>query len=143
LLCDFYTRRHKGREITMGRLDLEYLAKNFEYKADDSRNSWRILKEDDLKGDCEDYALTALYIETGSMVKFWKELIIGSAKIKYCKSPSGGGHAILQYKGMYIDNWQREYVDLAYLIEAGYEITGINYLWLTALIKVTKGKFSK
>ena len=127
----------------MGGLDLEYLAKHFEYKADDSRNIWRILKKDNLKGDCEDYALTALYIETGSMIKFWKELIIGSAKIQYCKSPSGGGHAILRYKGMYIDNWQRKYVDLEYLIEQGYEIKGINYVWLTSLIKVIEGAILK
>jgi hypothetical protein len=62
------------------------------------------------RGDCDDFALTALFIETGSLSKFWYELIFGSAKVFMVTTSNGGGHAVLRYNGQYIDNWSRSWV---------------------------------
>tara|TARA_B110000977_G_C10928169_1_gene435963 strand:+ start:458 stop:829 length:372 start_codon:yes stop_codon:yes gene_type:complete len=112
----------------------EYLAKNFVYEKD-PQNKWKILSKDNMHGDCEDYALTALYIETGSKFKMALALIFGSAKMQHCLAPSGGGHVVLKYKGYYIDNGHRIWVTRRYLETKGYKFSGWRYWWLSAIIK--------
>ena len=115
--------------------DLDYLRENFEYKKDSSKNYWNVLDKNNLKGDCEDFALTALMIETGSWPKFIKELVVGKAKIVHCEAPSGVAHAILKMGDKYIDNW----VDKNFLIDAGYKLTKTQYLWPITMIKLILG----
>lgn len=90
-------------------MTLDDLATGFAYTSD-KMDTWRILDVSDLRGDCDDFACTALYIATGSLWSFWVSLVFGSAKIHYVTTVSGGGHAVLEYEGLYIDNWSRKYV---------------------------------
>jgi hypothetical protein len=69
--------------------------------------NWRIMKEPTgpLKGDCEDWSLTALwYLSDRNMKTFWKNQRNGSAKIVYTKTPDGTKHIMLSWKGRWIDN---------------------------------------
>ena len=122
-------------------MDLEYLQKNFVYKSDDKQNSWRILDKNDLVGDCEDYALTALYILSGeSMTRFFLALIFGTAKIKYGKITNGMGHAVLKYKGKYTDNIQRKWVQENHLDARTYDLSGNSYLWFITLYNLARDR---
>ena len=82
------------------------LRKKFEYTSD-KVDGWRILKGDGpLRGDCDDFAITALWIEADqSMVKFWWMLNTCQAAIWYTKTSRGVGHNMLWVKGKgWIDN---------------------------------------
>lgn len=86
-------------------MNISELTRNWTYKADGKRGRWKILDKP-YKGDCEDFALTALYLLSDkSMVTFWKALLKGDAAIVTCKSPKGNRHAILRYGKQYTDNW--------------------------------------
>lgn len=83
------------------------LANNFGYKSDGKLDNWRIMDPDNYVGDCDDYAVTALYLECNkSLLKFWWMLITFQAIFWFTKSPAGGGHLVLWVRGEgYIDNW--------------------------------------
>jgi len=105
-------------------MTLEELARNFVYKSDGDKDTWRILKPDDLVGDCDDYALTALYIVCGGdMDKFWEMLESKSASIAYYKLPSGSGHAVLHVEGRYIDNNYRTWFTPPHSWVYGFDFT--------------------
>ena len=123
------------------KLTQEKLASEFVYKADGSKDTWRILSDGPLIGDCEDYALTALYIEVGhSIPKTLLSLALGRGKILACYSPNGLGHAVLQYKGECIDNWEKRWVSKGELEDQRYKFKGISYLWISSFIKLLKGR---
>ena len=114
-------------------LTQEQLALGFVYKSDTSQHLWRILPADDLSGDCEDYALTALYIEAGGVLGMLYALVLGSAKILRCTLPSGGAHAVLRYKGRCIDNGDRKWVSQDLLESRGYDFHKRSFLFTTVL----------
>jgi hypothetical protein len=67
--------------------EVEELNSSWAYKYDidqyAQREYWQIMKEHPYVGDCEDYALTLLYLISGkSMWKFWFYLITGKAQIR-------------------------------------------------------------
>jgi hypothetical protein len=64
-------------------MTLNDLETGFVCQSDGKVDSWRILDVSDLRGDCDDFACTALFIATGSLWSFWVALIFGSAKIHY------------------------------------------------------------
>jgi hypothetical protein len=104
------------------KFDLEYLAKNFEYKADGKLDNWRIMSKDNLKGDCDDYAVTSLYVLSNhSLIKFWFNILIFRAIFWYTKSPTGGPHLVLQFKDKYIDNWDKKLLPKSEFDKAGYK----------------------
>jgi len=91
----------------------------WEYRLDKeqygAKDAWRIIRYTNPKGkyvgDCEDYSLSILWRLTGqSDWKFWWSLItresgiclVGPSKWKV-------SHAVLRYKGEYVDNWTREF----------------------------------
>jgi hypothetical protein len=122
-------------------LTLDELATGFVYRGDKT-DTWRILDRSDLRGDCDDYACTALFIATGSMWSFWMALIFGSAKIHYITTHNGVGHAVLQFEGMYIDNWTRKYVTKQYMED----ICGHKFHWFwfpfpATALKMALGRF--
>jgi hypothetical protein len=57
---------------------------------------------------------------------------------------SGGGHAVLGYAGMYIDNWSRKYVTRQYMDDAyGHKFHMWRFpFWVTA-IKMVMDKLFK
>jgi predicted transglutaminase-like cysteine proteinase len=102
------------------------LASNWEYEWDKKEyvmsDVWRVLckPEEDGKyrGDCEDFALTWAYIESGeSYGKFLLNLLTGKYKVWYVTN-NGGGHAVLELPdGKFVDNWSKIAVPKSYMEE--------------------------
>jgi hypothetical protein len=122
-------------------MTLNDLVAGFIYQSDGKVDSWRILTVEDLRGDCDDFAVTALYISTGSLIKFWYELIFGSAKVHMVTTASGGGHAVLEYKGVYIDNWTLAWVPREYMeVVLGHQFKSWMFVWPISALKMFYGK---
>ncbi len=86
----------------------------FSYRPD-MREDWQILRgEGAVSGDCEDYALTLIWLWEGrSMLRFWWALIICRYVLWQCRGPGGGGHVVLWLRGQnqgWTDNIQRRVV---------------------------------
>ena len=109
----------------------------FEYKADQG-DQWRIPKivNGKILGDCEDYALGVLYyvIAEKSLLKFWL-LLLSRAKICYVKN-DGEGHAVLKYKGQYIDNWTKDWVSKREMEALGHKFHFVFYLTYQVAVKM-------
>jgi len=114
----------------------------------DAADYWRVLDVDAEKdeGDCEDYALTVAWLlAERSRFKFLKMLLTGKFKICYV-TVNGGGHAILEYEGMYVDNWKRQWT-----LRSEYELDYKKYDWtykyafnpFVVITKLVMGKFWK
>ena len=111
------------------------LQKNFTYKYDASqyviKDAWHIMQKVDGKyiGDCEDYALTALYLlNNKSMLRFWWSLLNKDGSIEYYKI-FNAGHAVLRYKGKRLDNIHNGWIgdsDKMQYYEYKYDFTFIN-----------------
>lgn len=111
--------------------ELAELNDSWKYKYDEdqyaSKEYWKIMKEAPYIGDCEDYALTLLWlISDKSMLKFWFNLITFKAQIRRVTTKNGGGHAILRYGNMYADNWTLKFVKWEEMEELGHK----PFLWL-------------
>ena len=95
--------------------ELAELNASWKYKYDEdqyaSKEYWKIMKEAPYIGDCEDYALTLLWlISNKSMLKFWWNLLTFKAQIRRVKTKNNTGHAILRYGSLYADNWTQKFV---------------------------------
>ena len=103
--------------------ELQLLAKTFKYVADPKLDNWQIMSLTNPEGDCDDYAVTALYIVCGgSLFKFWLDILTLKAIFWHTTSPSGGPHLVLYYRGKgYIDNWDRKWVKKQELLDWGYK----------------------
>ena len=74
-----------------------------------------------------------------------KMLLTGKFKICYV-TVNGGGHAILEYEGMYVDNWKRQWT-----LRSEYELDYAKYDWtykhafnpFVVITKLIMGKFWK
>lgn len=122
---------------------LKHLNFNFEYEYDKDmygrRECWRIMYNLPYKGDCEDYALTYLYEVSGrSHAKMLWNLFIGKAKICFCKV-KGEGHAVLRWKGQYLDNIQKKFCSKEYMEERSYEFHGSWFWFNVVAVKLIKG----
>lgn len=123
---------------------LETFNSLYEYRSEKG-DQWRILKQDSdglMRGDCEDYALSVLYyvIAEKSLFKFWL-LLLSRAKICYVRN--NGGHAVLQYKGQYIDNWTMQWVSKKEMEALGHKFHWLQYTWLAVAIKMLFTKVFK
>ncbi len=106
------------------------LNNRFAYRADKGE-CWRILKgRGPVRGDCEDYALTLIWlIEARSMWRFWCALITFKYVLWYCRSPRGAGHVVAWCRGVgWTDNIQRRAVSRHDLKAKGYRLI-IPYLF--------------
>lgn len=124
----------------------------FEYELDkeqyNAADYWRVLdvtQEKD-QGDCEDYALTVGWLLAGqSRLKFLWMLMTREIRICYITA-NGGGHAVLEFEGMMVDNWKRKWThQIAY--EKDYEQYNWTfkyyYHWTMVVKKLIQGKFWK
>ncbi|TNE46860.1 MAG: hypothetical protein EP341_09570 [Sphingomonadales bacterium] len=96
----------------------------FTYRADRGE-SWRILRDTgQIWGDCEDYALTLIWLLEGqSTLRFWWALITFKYVLWQCHAPNGRGHIVLWRRGIgWTDNIQRRTVDRQYLKYRGYRL---------------------
>jgi len=117
----------------------------YNYKHDpDGRDLWRVIKpvEEVYRGDCEDYALSVLYyvICQESWLKFWWLLITFEAKLCYVTTKNGGGHAVLRYGDMYIDNWTQDWVSKAQMEMLGHQFHTWKFIPTTVAIKMVMAK---
>lgn len=75
----------------------------YRYVPDRTRDRWTVLTapEGPLEGDCEDYALTALWHVAGcSWARFWWLVITFQAVIWFARFETNGqGHAVLWVRG--------------------------------------------
>lgn len=112
------------------------LNSRFSYRPDKGEY-WRILKGwGPVKGDCEDYSLTLIWLLEGrSMLRFWIALITFKYLIWHCTSPGGDGHAVLWTRGVgWTDNIQRRVVPSRKELRAlGYKLHFPNVFLLVAL----------
>ena len=124
---------------------LKELNKKFVYKKDfqqfGARDAWYIIKQEPYHGDCEDYSLTLLYnLKDRSVNKLLLSLLIRESKICFCKV-DGVGHAVLKYKGRYIDNIQKKWVEKGYMEKRGYDFSVWMYIPYQVIIKLIMGFF--
>lgn len=122
---------------------LETFNKLFEYTSDPGWDRWRIMKVKDgkMKGDCEDASLSILYyvVADESLWTFWKLLITGKAKIHYVLN-DGGGHAVLQLDGMYIDNWTLDWTTKEHMESLGHQFHKRDYMFYQVALKMLATK---
>lgn len=126
--------------------------KNWQYCSDIEQwglpDCWKILRKKDANGkyvgDCEDFALTWLYITKGrSLFKTILSLLTGESEVIFVRTRTGGGHAILRYSDYYIDNWTLEPVTLERMEEIGHRLDPKLYSPIQALVKIFKGFYKK
>ena len=86
----------------------------FRYQSDGKMDVWEILdtNEDIIKGDCEDYSLTLIWLaENKNIFKFIFSLLLMKYVIWYTKTPSGTGHVITYVRSekKFIDNIKKDF----------------------------------
>lgn len=119
---------------------------SYDYKFDPKgRDQWRVLKPNDLgmyRGDCEDYALSVLFyvICKKSWLRFWFLLLMFEAKLCYVTTKNGGGHAVLRFGDMYIDNWTQDWVSKAQMEMLGHQFHDWKFIPTTVAIKMVMAK---
>ena len=120
--------------------NIDEINSSFLYQRDDSRiDDWDVLdtSKEQIKGDCEDYALTLLWLESKeNLIRFVFNILLHRYTIYFCKAPNGEGHAVLKHDGYYIDNIQRKLVTKKDLQVAGYKrfIPAPNFVVLIRLL---------
>ena len=125
---------------------LEELNKKFKYRKDGDqygyRDAWYVMTHEPYHGDCEDYSLTLLFnLKDRKWEKFLLSLLIRESKICRCIGPGGGGHAVLKYKGRYIDNIQRKWCTKEYMENRGYKFSIWLYIPYQVVVKLVMGFF--
>ena len=123
---------------------LEELNKKFKYRKDGDqygyRDAWYVMTHEPYHGDCEDYSLTLLFnLKDRKWEKFLLSLLLRESKICHCKGPGGGGHAVLKYKGRYIDNIQRKWCTKEYMENRGYKFSIWLYIPYQVVVKLVVG----
>ena len=124
-------------------LSVNQLNNHFKYVKDADqyghREAWFIMKKAPYTGDCEDYSLTLLYnLKQRSLYKMLISLLIRESKICHCKI-KGNGHAVLKYKGQYIDNIQKKWVSKEYMEKRDYVFSSWLYIPYQVIVKVLIG----
>lgn len=133
--------------MVMFEKELEELNSAWAYKYDVDQYAvkeyWKIMKEPPYIGDCEDYALTLLWlISEKSMWKFWWNLITFQAQIRRVKN-GGEGHAVLRYGTKYADNWTLKFVEWEEMEKLGHKPYFWFYTPLDVAIKLLTAKLWK
>jgi hypothetical protein len=127
-------------------MQLEKFNSLYSYKYDAfGRDSWRVLRLDKLgqyQGDCEDYALSVLFyvVSRESWLRFWMLLLMFEAKLCYVTTKNGGGHAVLRFGDMYIDNWTQDWVSKAQMKELGHQFHNWKFIPTTVAIRMMMAK---
>ena len=120
----------------MSILTLQEFVSVFKYEAD-SIDSWRIIKDSPYSGDCEDFSITVAYLEYGSLIRLWLNILTFRYRFYWCKSPSGESHIILKTPKGWIDNIFPSWRD---------KPTGhtkvIQFFWPLVVLKMLLGKIT-
>lgn len=92
--------------------DIDDLNDRFKWTADGKVDSWRVLQgQGKLRGDCDDYALTALFIHCDySWFILWWRVLTFQSMIWLTRTKGGELHAMLWHRGRgWIDNTNPEW----------------------------------
>ena len=124
--------------------ELVEVVENFTYVSDSDqfgkREAWYIMKVKPYRGDCEDFALTILYnICNRKIFVMMMSILIGRSKICFTKSPNEGGHAVLRHRGLYTDNWQKEWMTKQDYLDKGYTFHRFLFWAYTTSVKLFLG----
>jgi hypothetical protein len=88
------------------------VASKFVYKPDRIRvfDSWKVMRGDTLYGDCDNFALTAVwYACDRSMLKFiWNVILLHKYRFWFCKTESGEKHVVGYAQGKFFDNFSNK-----------------------------------
>lgn len=88
---------------------------NFQYYRRGWFSGWDLIDEPPYTGDCQDFATTVLYLETGGWLGFWKAVLTFQAVFWLVDSKDTKSkfprHIVLKYKGKYIDSTNRKWRD--------------------------------
>jgi predicted transglutaminase-like cysteine proteinase len=107
-----------------------HLNETWKYVYDSERHGfdrWVILKEPPYEGDCEDYAITLLWLMSGkSMINFWINVITMQVQLRRVITKKGEGHVVLRIGNLYIDNWSKAFVPWETMERAGHK----KFLWM-------------
>lgn len=124
-------------------MTLKDFTERYRYSYDPSWDKWRIPKLEDGKyyGDCEDFSLGILYyvVSEESLFTFWK-LLLTKAKMHYVTTKTGGGHAVLQLDGEYIDNWTLNWVTKEHMEALGHTFHPTYYRAYQVALKMIYSK---
>lgn len=90
---------------------LDTLNAKFRYEAD-VRDGWTVMRGDVLRGDCDDYALTAAFILCGeSWIRFWFRVLTFQIVFVQVTVPwDGSNHLMLKFRRRYIDNIHKKWL---------------------------------
>jgi hypothetical protein len=83
----------------------------FVYKSDKTGliDSWKVMKskEGQMRGDCEDYSLTVMWLYSGKSLKkfIWRLFISRRYKLHRVKTINDVYHAVGEIDGYFFDNW--------------------------------------
>ena len=93
---------------------------HFEYVSDDEQYKffevWNVMdtSEATWDGDCEDYSLTIMWLmaDRNPFLFMWNLFCNTDYRLHQVNvKDMNGGHCVLQYKDMYVDNMMRQWVD--------------------------------
>lgn len=93
---------------------VDYVGKRFIYQKDPKvwGDTWHVLKlkDNQFKGDCDDFALTCFwYYSNQSIAKFLFHLLITHKyKLYRCKDVNNGWHVVGSVDDLWFDNWTKE-----------------------------------
>jgi len=109
------------------------------------RDSWTIQPIDKLDmvyGDCEDYSLAIIYLQSNcSFAKTLFNILVHKYTLYYVQYPANQGHVILKVENnQYIDNIQRRIVTKEFLVSNGYS-RFVPLPNIFVLLKIAVGKF--
>lgn len=76
-------------------------------------DSWRILNNKKYHGDCDDFALTVLWLMCDKKIsKFiWNVLVLHKFRLYYSRTFTKEPHIIGYADGLWFDNWTQEALD--------------------------------
>jgi predicted transglutaminase-like cysteine proteinase len=86
---------------------VEHVNSFWEYKPDGKIDRWTFKSP----GDCENYSLLVLKHIAGGERAAKKWLLSGKAKMWFVQTNNGEPHAVLEYKGKFVDNRFKKWVD--------------------------------
>lgn len=120
----------------------KFVNENFVYVPDRKKHVlpdvWEVLQGERLEGDCEDYALTLLFLLEGpSWYQVFKALLTRKAGFHLLKDKETGEfHIQLEYEDLFIDNIIRKWNDGKQLSPLGFRsVKRLSLTWI--LFKLT------
>jgi hypothetical protein len=123
---------------------LNVVVKRFEYRSERG-DAWRIMNtrgSGPLKGDCEDFSLTVLWLAYNrKLFPFLSAFLTGRAKMWFAISPYGDKHNVLELAGAYLDNIEQVWGSREYYKRLNYKFIR-PHSFIIVLARLITGKLT-